>query len=51
VPSAANPGGVNLVLWRLDNRTGCRVFVVDPDSDLPLDQASWPAVRGPSASA
>jgi len=50
VPSAANPGGVNFVMWRLDNSPGCRVTVVDPDSALPVDRASWPAVRGPSAS-
>jgi RES domain-containing protein len=49
VPSAANPCGVNFVMWRLDNAPGRRVNVVDPDSALPVDQASWPAVRGPSS--
>lgn len=36
VPSAQNPGGTNLVLWRWseDGRESARVRVVDPEGDL-----------------
>jgi RES domain-containing protein len=47
VPSAARPGGVNLVVYRLDGAPGRLVRAIDPDSSLPVDQASWPAVQGP----
>jgi len=47
VPSAANPGGVNLVVYRLAGTPGQLVQAIDPDSSLPVDSASWPATRGP----
>ena len=40
-PSVANPGGVNVVLF-LEALQGCGTIKVnDPDSALPVDQASW----------
>jgi RES domain-containing protein len=40
-PSAARPGGVNLVLWRWGETGPVRVVHQDPGHDLPRDQASW----------
>jgi RES domain-containing protein len=42
-PSAAYPGGVNLVLWRWNDTPDRRVEALDPLSDLPRDQSSWQA--------
>lgn len=47
VPSAANPGGVNLVVYRFAGTPGQVVQAIDHDSLLPVDSASWPATRGP----
>lgn len=47
VPSAAAPGGINLVIYKLDGSPGKVVRAVDPDKALPVDQASWPPVLGP----
>lgn len=47
VPSVVMHGGVNVVVWEMDDRT-CDVRVIDPDSALPVDQASWPPVPGPT---
>jgi RES domain-containing protein len=42
VPSTRLPGGRNLVLWRWNDAQDCRVVALDPQSDLPQDQLSWP---------
>ncbi len=47
VPSAAHPDGVNIVVYKLDGMPGQQVQAIDPNSMLPVDQASWPSIRGP----
>lgn len=46
VPSARDPAGTNLVLWRWNDRPDRRVATLDPLGDLPRDQSSWPARGG-----
>jgi RES domain-containing protein len=41
VPSARDPSGVNLVLWRWNDAPDRRVEALDPLGDLPRDQSSW----------
>ena len=40
VPSAQFKGGRNLVLWRWDDGVDRRITALDPQTDLPRDQAS-----------
>lgn len=40
-PSAVDPIGTNLVLWRWNTATDDKVEVLDPLDDLPADQRSW----------
>lgn len=40
-PSAVDPSGSNIVLWRWNERQGAKVTVIDPLEDLPRDQRSW----------
>jgi RES domain-containing protein len=47
VPSAAHPGGVNVVVYKMDGTPGQTVQAIDPTSMLPVDSASWPSTRGP----
>ena len=42
VPSTRLPGGRNLVLWRWNDAPDRRVIALNPQSDLPRDQSSWP---------
>lgn len=42
VPSTQHAEGVNLVLWRWNDTARRRVTAIDPHSDLPADQSSWP---------
>lgn len=37
-PSQASPGGINLVVWKWDEKT---VIVKDSNQDIPKDQKSW----------
>lgn len=39
----AKPDAENLVLWRWGGDLPNRVLVVDPNEQLPKDQASWPS--------
>jgi len=41
VPSVQATGGVNLVLWRWNDAPNGTVVALDPQTDLPRDQASW----------
>lgn len=41
-PSAANPGGANLVVYTDALGDQDRLDAYDPDGRLPLDQTSWP---------
>ena len=41
VPSAQQPGGTNLVLWRWNDAPDRSVRALDPNRDLPADQRSW----------
>jgi RES domain-containing protein len=41
VPSVQLAGGTNLVLWRWNDVAGRTVVPLDPETDLPRDQASW----------
>ena len=41
VPSTQYSGGVNLVLWRWNGDSGCRVAALDPGGELPRNQRSW----------
>lgn len=47
VPSVAHPGGINLVVYKLDGSAGQVVRAIDPQSALPVSQASWPSMIGP----
>ena len=47
VPSAAKPGGINIVVYGRIGDPGRAVQAVDPNNDLPVDQASWPPISGP----
>jgi RES domain-containing protein len=42
VPSAQFRAGTNLVLWRWNDGDARRIAALDPQTDLPRDQASWP---------
>jgi RES domain-containing protein len=42
VSSTRLPGGRNLVLWRWNDAPVRGVIAIDPQSDLPQDQSSWP---------
>jgi RES domain-containing protein len=42
-PSAANKGGVNLVVYTGQLGAGDELVVNDPQGDLPRDQSSWRA--------
>jgi RES domain-containing protein len=44
VPSARRPIGINLVLWRWNDSPTRRLAALDPNTDLPRDQRSWPTV-------
>ena len=41
VPSAQFKGGTNLVLWRWNDGADRQITALDPQTDLPRDQASW----------
>ena len=41
VPSMQNKSGVNIVLWYWNDRVDCHISVLDPRTDLPIDQSSW----------
>ena len=43
VPSARDPRGVNLVLWRWNDVPRRHVTALDPSRDLPHDTSSWPS--------
>jgi RES domain-containing protein len=47
VPSTRLAGGINLVLWHWNDSPDRSVTALDPQSDLPRDQSSWP-VAAPS---
>jgi RES domain-containing protein len=47
VPSAAHPGGVNIVVYKLAGTPGQKVQAIDPSSMLPVNLASWSSTRGP----
>jgi RES domain-containing protein len=42
VPSVLPAGGTNLVLWRWNDAPARTVIALDPQTDLPRDQSSWP---------
>jgi RES domain-containing protein len=44
VPSARLAGGVNLVQWRWNDGVNRTVTPLDPQRDLPRNQASWPDI-------
>lgn len=41
VPSVRHKSGVNIVLWRWNDLSDSRISVLDPRTDLPIDQSSW----------
>jgi RES domain-containing protein len=41
VPSVRLAGGTNLLLWRWNDTPEREVVALDPQTDLPRDQASW----------
>lgn len=41
VPSARQPGGVNIVLWRWNDHPDRQITAHDPQGDLPRNQDSW----------
>ncbi|RUT03690.1 hypothetical protein DSM107010_60260 [Chroococcidiopsis cubana SAG 39.79] len=43
VPSVRDMNGVNIVLWRWNDRENRRIRALDPRNDLPTDQSSWNA--------
>ena len=44
VPSVRQKTGINLVLWRWNDSPTHRQVALDPNTDLPRDQRSWPTV-------
>lgn len=41
VPSVRHQSGVNIVLWYWNDHTDRHISVLDPRTDLPIDQSSW----------
>ncbi|WP_052672490.1 RES family NAD+ phosphorylase [Aliterella atlantica] len=41
VPSVQDKSGVNIVLWYWNDAPNRHISVLDPRTDLPLDQSSW----------
>lgn len=41
VPSVRHKGGVNIVLWYWNDCSDRHICVLDPRTDLPIDQSSW----------
>ncbi len=40
-PSVANPGGVNVMVFNEQIKTGNKIEVNDPDGRLPNDRSNW----------
>lgn len=41
VASVQNKNGINIVLWDWNDRSDSQIYVLDPRTDLPIDQSSW----------